>query len=478
MKTILCTVARFLLWLRYKVLVTGIEQVAAKGKSGILFLPNHPALVDPVILITQLYRMFAPRALADQEQVDRPFFRRLAAYFRPILLQDVARLNDAAAREAVEQAMTEIVSALKRGENVILYPAGHIKRSRYEELGGNSGIETILKMHPEVRIVLVRTSGLWGSSFSRAAGHAPNVARNMLNGARHLLASGVFFAPRRMVAIELVEPADFPRAADRNAVNRCLEDFYNHDAPPNTYVPYTPWERGGTRAVPEPQKGRFAGSPDDVPAATRELVIKHLRKETGKKDIRDEQLLSRDLGLDSLALVTLSVWIESEFGYPVGDNAANLVTVGDVMLAAVGTVVSAGLDELKPIPPAWFRTRPSGAVAIPAFSEPGARDAGPGYSRGSKLGRPHVSRCDHGHPGSQAGDREAPGRLHRHHASRLRCGARRLPCYRVCREDSGDGELDRGHAQYDRVAGSPGGEADPHGLAPGGEARIAGPRSW
>ena len=47
----------------------GLEEVAAKGTRGILFLPNHPALVDPVIVMSELHRRFQPRSLADKDQI-------------------------------------------------------------------------------------------------------------------------------------------------------------------------------------------------------------------------------------------------------------------------------------------------------------------------------------------------------------------------------------------------------------------------
>jgi long-chain-fatty-acid--[acyl-carrier-protein] ligase len=212
-----------------------------------------------------------------------------------------------------------------------------------------------LKVHPGVRIVLIRTRGLWGSSFSQALGHTPNVLHNLFKGGLALLASGIFFAPRRNVSIELIEPAEFPRTADRNSINRYLEQFYNQDAPGNTYVPYTLWEKGGTRVVSEPPRERLTGDLAGVPATTREIVLNYLRTESGRLDLRDDLMLSRDLGLDSLALVSLSVWLESEFGFPVGDSAANLLTIGDVMLAACGTVASGGLQALHPVSSAWFR---------------------------------------------------------------------------------------------------------------------------
>ena len=68
----------FLLWLRYRSRVRGMDAVRAKGATGILFLPNHPALIDPIIVAAYLHKHFRPRFLADQDQVDRPVIRTLA----------------------------------------------------------------------------------------------------------------------------------------------------------------------------------------------------------------------------------------------------------------------------------------------------------------------------------------------------------------------------------------------------------------
>ena len=59
----------FILWmvvtaavhLRYRIRVKGLDEVVARyGRKGILFLPNHPALIDPVILNTVLWGKFKP----------------------------------------------------------------------------------------------------------------------------------------------------------------------------------------------------------------------------------------------------------------------------------------------------------------------------------------------------------------------------------------------------------------------------------
>ena len=60
---------RLLLGLRYRVTATGLEAVS--GPGPILFMPNHPALIDPVILYSLLAK-HAPRPLADERQLEGP----------------------------------------------------------------------------------------------------------------------------------------------------------------------------------------------------------------------------------------------------------------------------------------------------------------------------------------------------------------------------------------------------------------------
>ncbi|MHC4563283.1 MAG: AMP-binding protein [Planctomycetota bacterium] len=348
----LMIVAKFLLWLRYRITVRGLDKVLAGGREGILFLPNHPALIDPIIMVTRLYRRFRIRALADNRQVDRFLIRRVAAWIDVLPIPDMTAVNQASA-ERVQAAMAECLAALQRGENLLLYPAGHTYRKHLEDLGGSSAVETILKRLPNVRVVLVRITGLWGSLFGWASGHEPNVGRTLGRGTLWLLASGVFFAPRRRVSIEFVEPDDLPRDADRNTLNRTLEEFYNHDAPPNTYVPYSIWHRGPARQVPEPPAVDVQGDPSAVPGTTRQLVQEYLRELTGINDFNDDTRLAHDMGMDSLAGLELATWLQQEFGFIPPDLTA-LRTVGDVMLAACGEAVSTGPVRLKPVPKRWF----------------------------------------------------------------------------------------------------------------------------
>ncbi|MCE5326674.1 MAG: AMP-binding protein [Planctomycetaceae bacterium] len=342
-----------LLWLRYRVRLHGFDEVAARGRGKILFLPNHNALMDPVIMAAALHKTFMPRFLADRDQVDRFLVRWLAARMHVLGIPDISKYGVEATPQ-VEAALDLLVASLKRGRNALLYPAGQLCRTAMEDVRGNSAVEYVLSRVPDARVVLIRQRGLWGSGFSWAAGRVPDVAGTLKRGARALLASGIFFAPRRRVDLVAVECDDFPRDQGRAAINAYIETFYNTDPQRNTYVPYSIWERGGTRIVPEPQAYADTGRLDAVPAAMRQIVTEHLIELSGLSHLDDSQHLARDLGLDSLVRTELLVWLEQQFGHPQGDTDS-LLTVADVMLAAYGEGISASQRTIRRPSRRWFR---------------------------------------------------------------------------------------------------------------------------
>lgn len=356
----------YLLKLRYRLDIRGLDEIVRRGTRGILFLPNHSALIDPVIMVALLHGRFAPRPLADEHQVGRTAFGRIALLMGSRTLPNLERAGTGVnATERTRAALEALVEDLKAGENILLYPAGHLKRGYLEVIGGASGTDMIVKRLPDVRIVLVRQNGLWGSGFSLGAtGRMPDFGAALWRGVKGLLLSFVFFMPKRHVTIEFVEPPDVPRTGTRADLNRYLERFYNVGAARNTYVPYSIWERGGSREVPEPVYRKSAADVSAVAPATRDLVLAHLRDVCGRNDITMASHLSRDLGLDSLATAELVAWIEQEFGFSVG-TPDSLLTVADVALAAVGKGMSAAAGDVKPAPLAWFAG--GDAAALLAF---------------------------------------------------------------------------------------------------------------
>ncbi len=352
LEAVLRWIAARILSLRYRIEVRGFEELPPLDERGIVFLPNHPALIDPVIMMTTLLRRFPVRALADRKQIDRPLLRTLGRRLGIRTIRDVS-LEGSDARTQVEQMLQESVEGLNRGEALLLYPAGRIYRSRMEDLGSNSAVEFIARSCPRVRFVAVRTTGLWGSSFGRASGVPPVMGQALLRGLKGLLLSGVFGAPRRRVVLQFRECGDFPRSEGRQVQNRYLERFYNEDAPPNTYVPYSVWEGRAPKVLPEPDHHAGPRSLEAIPAATRQLVEAHLREATGISVLHPELRLAHDLGLDSLARVELQAWLEQEFGFPQSDGDS-LETVADALLAACGEGGQRAANDAVSVPPRWF----------------------------------------------------------------------------------------------------------------------------
>ncbi len=356
MASALRALGSLLLKLRYRIEVRGLDAVMARGTTGILFLPNHPALIDPVLLISILHRPFSPFILADRDRIETPVLRALARLFGALPVQDLARHGNTK-RPEVENALQECMAHHKRGENLVFYPAGRLYRSPREELGGNSGAATLLTRFPKARVVLVRTTGLWGSAFSYASGETPTLRSALLKSLGAALASLFVFIPRRKVILTFEEPASIPRRGDRLALNRFLEAFYNKEAHPNLYIPYSPWESEGAKLRPEPELGRVTTERGtEIPAITRHQALAKLSEICGVPEdkIHDDQYLTSDLGLDSLALMELVAWAEAEYGYQIGE-ATEIQTVGDLLLAVCGNTLS-GEVALLPISRSWFQT--------------------------------------------------------------------------------------------------------------------------
>ncbi|MDL1968802.1 MAG: AMP-binding protein [Deltaproteobacteria bacterium] len=344
---------KILLRLRYSIKIKGLDDIKSRRKSGILFLPNHPALIDPAIILSILHKDFAPQSLAVEFRLTNPLIAWISKRFGAKLIPDIHRTGRAAST-VIKEVLSESIEHLRSNGNFLLYPAGRLKRSRMEKIRATSAVKLILEQIPDLRLVLVRQNGLWGSSFSWASGKNPDLLFSLKQGLKYLFLNGLFFMPRRPVQIEFVEPKNFPRTADRITMNRFLEDFYNADASRNTHVPYLFYEKGDVRICPEPEHVKINWKTNAVPETTQKLVIEFLRQITEQADIKKNHRLAYDLGLDSLAVAEVIAWLEKEFGFSQVDTDS-LNTVGDVMLAAMGRGVSSDTVPLKPASQKWIR---------------------------------------------------------------------------------------------------------------------------
>ncbi len=349
---LICWIIRNLLKLRYTIEVKGLDRIeAGKDGSGVLFLSNHPALIDPVILVTALHKKFQPRPLADHDHTDKNYIRPLLDLVDAIRIPNLAR-NCRSTSSRITAVIDTVAGSLRQGDNILLYPAGRLYRSRYEKLGAKSAVHTIFQQNPEQRIVLVRIEGLWGSSFSWVDGR-PLPLKEWKKYLCYAVANGLFFGPRRKVTVKIEEPVNFPRKESRLEINRTLEKYYNAVSHSNTHVPYYWWQGSTPVERPEPEGSAMDRSTSHVPESVRETILIHLREVTGVQEIEEKDKLAHDIGLDSLTIMELSVWLEREFGMPVED-LESIQTVADMMLAACGQTSGAQAWKTKRVPGSWF----------------------------------------------------------------------------------------------------------------------------
>jgi len=342
---------RFAIGLRYQVEVTGLTSIGKEEGKGILFLPNHPALIDPVIVMSVLYPGFQPRPLADADQANMAGNRWIMQQIRPITLPDLNK-NGREGKDRIKEALKEVVNSLQAGDNILLYPAGRLCHSAGEDLAGNSAVEYVLENVPGVRTVLVRTTGLWGSSLSWGRGSEPSLYKNFGRYLRFFCANCLFFGPRRKVTVELIEDTALPKMKGRGQINTALEEFYNARVQANTHVPYYWWQGRTPVVLPEPEKKKVSGDIASVPEATRRLVSEKIAQLAGQQ-VSGKDRLANDLAMDSLTMMELAAWLESEFGLPIDDLSA-LATVNDCILASAGQVLRSSPAAQKTVSQKWF----------------------------------------------------------------------------------------------------------------------------
>ncbi len=227
----LCFLGRWIFRRRYDVTVDGLESLA-DGRAY-LVLPNHPAIVDPMLVTTELWRT-PLKPLCDES-----FFH--AGIVAPVVLGTLGavavpdlRKHRSKAGATIARGLNDIVlGALARGGSVIFYPAGHIHTEPdREEIGTRQLAYNVCReLPPGVEVIGVRTRGLWGSIWSRAGRKdSPPFVPTLLKSALLWLFVSPFKRRRRVTMhVENItaQTKEWAAEGERLAFNRHLEEWYN-----------------------------------------------------------------------------------------------------------------------------------------------------------------------------------------------------------------------------------------------------------
>ncbi|MGN0854893.1 MAG: MFS transporter [Kiritimatiellia bacterium] len=231
---LLCT-GRWIFRRRYAVAVDGLAELVARkpAQTPWLVLPNHPAMVDPMLVGAEFWRT-PLRPLCDES-----FFR--AGIVAPAVLRTLEavavpdlRKHRSATGATIARGLGGIVTdTLAAGGNVIFYPSGHIYTENRENIGTRQLAYNICRELPaNVRVIGVRTTGLWGSIWSRkgrtdSPAFVPTFVKSVL-----LWFFVAPFIPRRKVVMHVEDLTDRVREwsqLTRLEFNARLNAWYNNE---------------------------------------------------------------------------------------------------------------------------------------------------------------------------------------------------------------------------------------------------------
>jgi len=201
-------------------------------KTPLLVLPNHPAMVDPMLVGVAFWKT-PLKPLSDESFfhtgiVAPHVLKTLGAVAVPDL-----RKHATVKGATIARGLGDIVkSTLEDGGNVIFYPSGHIQTEQeHEEIGTRQLAYNICGDLPEgVRVICVRTRGLWGSIWSRmgrktSPSFVPTFVKSVF-----LWFFWAPFVPRRRVTMHVEDLTDSVKEwsqLTRLEFNRKLEEWYN-----------------------------------------------------------------------------------------------------------------------------------------------------------------------------------------------------------------------------------------------------------
>jgi len=214
---------------RYSITIKGEDIIKKSGPK--IYLPNHQAEVDPIVLLTviQQYHKAAPMISAAYYNI--PIFKQFLDTLGAVPVSDLDMgVRDVNVMQNISDAANK---AFAKGDSILLYPSGHLCNQGYEKVENKQSAYNIVKSSPSnLNIIGVRMSGFWGSIWSRAwMGKSPNFTNVLLKSIMWWFLNFIFFIPKRKIVFEFFdlteEAKEKARTLKRREFNEFLEKLYN-----------------------------------------------------------------------------------------------------------------------------------------------------------------------------------------------------------------------------------------------------------
>jgi len=322
--SILPKIARLILGLRYQVTLEGEELIKKYKDTSILFLANHPATIDPVIVLSYLEPYAELQPMAAQKFFKNRFIYYFLKKLKALPVPEFESGNNEYKAYKVKELTEQIKKSLKNKAKVLLYPAGHLSDTPHEKLGGAT-LAFDLKDTPK-KIIGIATSGLYGSIFSRYfEGTTAPFMKMLFKGLKIVLLNGVFFVPKKKVVLKLFEvDAAIRSLDDKLEFNKALEQAFNERIQLEpSLIGY-----GVCKAPGKVKKNGIKNYKIDPKIAADLLQI---AQKVLKRAVTLDSHLSYDIGMDSLELAEILALIEQKYRIRIDHFPETLLELGALL---------------------------------------------------------------------------------------------------------------------------------------------------
>jgi len=219
----------FILRRRYRISFKGMELLQKEG--GKLVLPNHQSHVDPQLVGVFFYKYTHIVPVVNENFFKIPFISFFLKRWGAIPVANFKKGNRDP--NVLKNIFSKVNIALDEGKSVIIFPAGQLQDIGVEHVRNKQATHAVISSleDDKIRIIGVRITGLWGSTFSKAwTGEQPPFLPVFLKGFFYFFANLIFLAPKREVTFELVDITEEALAQSKNdriTFNNYLDSFYN-----------------------------------------------------------------------------------------------------------------------------------------------------------------------------------------------------------------------------------------------------------
>ena len=333
---IVCRCGRLLLSCRYRITMEGLDKI--DWRKGVIFLPNHPCGMDPVILGSSLWTDYRARFMVVEDTYHLPPIKPVMKLIRAFPVPNVEVGGGQSKLKRVKQVFEDARECLK-DDNVVVYPAGRLMSSGLESLGGASGVFDLVSKVENPRVVMVRTRGLWGSSFSRGlhSGKSPDIIQVIKGNVSHLFKNLFLLMPKRDVHICFEKaPEALFQQTDKLSFNKFLETWYNKlGEEPLVQRPYQFWSADLPKIAANKENNQIDVASIDETIRSQVTTGLSVICKMDVTKIHPGMRLSEDLGMDSLDRSTVMLFLEETF-FVDDVEFDDLNSVADVMQCAAG----------------------------------------------------------------------------------------------------------------------------------------------